>query len=369
MQHPEAIPPAPRQRSLLKSTPQSDKRFPQAEQCSRRLEETPLLHVLFVSDHDLVRGPMARALCLRHAADMNLFTARFASAGLSAIHQRKPSQDLVVFLEEQELNATAHTASPLVSTATRPADLILCMTRDIAARTRERIPPTDHGKILVFKEAIGFGGSGHADITPARAITPKALFPVYSQLKAATGRLVRLLANGRPTPADFGATGPRGTDQMSDPATRAFLARVVIDVLERAFEPMTTHSVHAIMARMGKPVTTADIEMLLQDDLRDLVTRDIELGTWTRNKKPRAQHTNNTATPPTDEKLTIEAAFAILSLPRDASPATAAKSYRRLLARYHPDKFHDDEEFRALAELKARRLNAAWEMVKKVLGD
>jgi len=235
------------------------------------------LHVLFVSDHDLVRGPIARALCLRHAADMNLFTARFASVGISAIGQRVPSRDLVHFLEDQDLDAVTHQASPLASTATRPADLILCMTRDITNHTRQHIPPTDRGKVILFKEAVGFDGKG--DIIAPRAMTSKALFPVYSQLKAATGRLVRLLANGRPTPADFGATGPRGEDQMADAATRAFLARVVIDILERAYEPMTTHSIHAILGRMGKPATLSDIEMLLQDDLRDIVTRDIEMGT------------------------------------------------------------------------------------------
>lgn len=328
------------------------------------------MHVLFVSDHDLVRGPMARALCLRHAADMNLFTARFASAGLDAIESRKPTRDLVLFLEGQDLNAVAYKASALVSTATRPADLILCMTREIAARTRERIPATDHGKVLIFKEAIGFGGDGRLDIIPARGMTTKALFPVYSQLKAATGRLVRLLANGRPTPADFGATGPRGADQMADPATRAFLGRAIIDVLERAFEPMTTHGIHAILGRMGRPVTVADVEMLLQDDLRDLVARDMEMGTWSRNKTRRsAKPRHDAPAPPPEEKLTIDAAFALLGLHRDTTTAAAAKSYRRLLARYHPDKFHDDAEFRALAELKARRLNAAWEMVKRVLGE
>jgi hypothetical protein len=234
------------------------------------------------------------------------------------------------------------------------------MTREIAARTREQVPPTDRGKVLVFKEAIGFGTDGRPDISTARAMTPKALFPVYSQLKAATGRLVRLLANGRPTPADFGATGPRGQDQMADPATRAFLARLLIDVLERAFEPMTTRNLHALLGRMGKPVTLADVEMLLQDDLRDLVTRDAEMGTWTRNTRSHTKAKRPTgprhAAPEQhpEETITLEA---------------AAKAYRRLLARYHPDKFHDDPEFRALAELKARKLNAAWALVRKVLEE
>jgi curved DNA-binding protein CbpA len=38
-----------------------------------------------------------------------------------------------------------------------------------------------------------------------------------------------------------------------------------------------------------------------------------------------------------------------------------------LLKRYHPDKFHDDEEFRAMAESKARRINRAWEVLKTAL--
>jgi DnaJ like chaperone protein len=73
--------------------------------------------------------------------------------------------------------------------------------------------------------------------------------------------------------------------------------------------------------------------------------------------------------PPPSETLTLEAAFAHLGLPRDTTPAAAAKAYRRLLARYHPDKFHDDPEFRALAELKARKLNAAWALVRALCDD
>jgi hypothetical protein len=38
-------------------------------------------------------------------------------------------------------------------------------------------------------------------------------------------------------------------------------------------------------------------------------------------------------------------------------------------ARHHPDNFHDDPEFRTLAEIKVRRLNAAWTMVKKMMGE
>jgi curved DNA-binding protein CbpA len=43
------------------------------------------------------------------------------------------------------------------------------------------------------------------------------------------------------------------------------------------------------------------------------------------------------------------------------------KIHRTLIMKYHPDRFADDEEFRSMAEEKARRINMAWDFVRKRL--
>ena len=60
-------------------------------------------------------------------------------------------------------------------------------------------------------------------------------------------------------------------------------------------------------------------------------------------------------------------ALEILGIRKTTPFEEARKKYRSLLQRYHPDKFHDDDEFREMAESKARRINTAWTLVEDVL--
>lgn len=60
----------------------------------------------------------------------------------------------------------------------------------------------------------------------------------------------------------------------------------------------------------------------------------------------------------------LEEAYALLEVSPDASEADIDQAYRRLMARYHPDRVANAaEEIRALAEARASAINAAYDRI------
>jgi curved DNA-binding protein CbpA len=59
----------------------------------------------------------------------------------------------------------------------------------------------------------------------------------------------------------------------------------------------------------------------------------------------------------------------VLRLPRGASLQEVAAAYRQLIAQNHPDKVaHLSERIRKVAEEETRRINAAYETARRMLG-
>ena len=57
--------------------------------------------------------------------------------------------------------------------------------------------------------------------------------------------------------------------------------------------------------------------------------------------------------------------YAILEVDRNASPEEIKKSYRRLVAKYHPDKVaHLGDEFREMAERRFKEIQRAYQELK-----
>lgn len=56
--------------------------------------------------------------------------------------------------------------------------------------------------------------------------------------------------------------------------------------------------------------------------------------------------------------------YAILKVPREASPAELKRAYRKRMKLYHPDKWEDDPEQRSIAAEDAKDINEAWEVLK-----
>ena len=60
----------------------------------------------------------------------------------------------------------------------------------------------------------------------------------------------------------------------------------------------------------------------------------------------------------------LDEAYAVLDVPRSASNEDVDAAYRRLMSRYHPDRVAGAaEEIRALAEERARAINAAYDTI------
>ena len=60
------------------------------------------------------------------------------------------------------------------------------------------------------------------------------------------------------------------------------------------------------------------------------------------------------------------ASYTILEINPDATDLEVKKSYRKMAAKFHPDKVHDlGEEFQKMAEEKFKSLNEAYGQIKK----
>jgi DnaJ-domain-containing protein 1 len=191
-----------------------------------------------------------------------------------------------------------------------------------------------------------------------------------------------MLADGD-GPEDFGATAfADKAGHLDDPQFRQFAARYIVEFVERAFEPPTTENIAEALQVLGRPVSLFEVEELIREDLSRYLKRT-KGRRWEaiRQEEPnyrrapegeqRTSRERPRGTPPPrssrDSAMTEQGAYAILSISADTPHGEAAKVYKKLQMRYHPDKFHDDEEFRSIAEEKAKDINHAWLLIKDKL--
>lgn len=332
------------------------------------------MHLLFASDDDLVRGPMARALAQRRAVEMRVFRAAFDSAGIAVAESAPCPPPVLEFLRGQGLDASRHRSKPLTPERARQADVVFAMTRAVADAARRALAP--HGldaRVVLANEAIGFGRSaGQMDIA-AVPRTHGAMMAAYSVLKATTGRIVRRMADGVATPALFGveaqepARGP-----LADARVRRFVARYLYEILDEAFEPPATEHLLERLEVLGRTLSRRELEELAATEIGPRVVFERSRGLWRidRTAPPPAFDGGPSRAPLPERRNgapSVGQAFALLGIRPDTPPEEARRAVRKLLMRYHPDRFQDDEEFRLLAEAKTQRLNAAWRVAKERL--
>src|SRR5436190_3549186 len=63
----------------------------------------------------------------------------------------------------------------------------------------------------------------------------------------------------------------------------------------------------------------------------------------------------------------VDRAFATLGLRRDVSAEKAQQEYRRLVRRWHPDRYTGDPQGHAEASLRMRQINAAFDVIRPLL--
>ncbi|CAN5363647.1 hypothetical protein BH09SUM1_BH09SUM1_18370 [soil metagenome] len=352
------------------------------------------MRIVFVSEHDQCRGPMARALADRLARTQGLDGSVFDSCGVAAQDGNQPTVEAASFLRMENINILTHTAKSLSPAIADSADILFCLTAAVLRETKKIIGPVLAPKAVLLNDAIDLA-TKKLDIEPPTDSSVAALRRLYASLGASMGRLVRTLDDAEAGPEYFGAKtipktmkpgGPASAGEPPpssiNPEKRQFLANTIFDILERAFEPQTVGVIHQDLRARGHEVGVRDVEDILQQDLhgfarvdKDGVWHAVSGATQKRREKARAESRARTARsekqappppPPTakSEKISEPVAYEILGLRPGATSTDARKKYRALLKRYHPDKFHDDPEFRSMAEQKAMRINMAWEILK-----
>jgi DnaJ-domain-containing protein 1 len=88
---------------------------------------------------------------------------------------------------------------------------------------------------------------------------------------------------------------------------------------------------------------------------------DTEAGTATGEASPEA---SESGVPPDVAK-----AYRALEVPVGSDRETVKTGYRRVMKKYHQDRFQDDEEKREIAGTVSKRLNRAYERVTEYLED
>ncbi len=348
------------------------------------------MHILFVSDEDLCRGPIARLIALQMAKKLGVPHATFRSCGLHVVAPLRPSPEVVEFMIGKEFDLRKHLSTGFDLPLVRQSDIILCMTHAIRKEAQARVGAPQSGKIVVLNDAVGFGSTRQKqDILTPEAHTDFQLMAIYTQLKATVGRFVRNLSDGDEV-EDFGAkrvlTSERGV--LDNPQIRQFLNHNIMEFIARSYEAPTSEQIAEHLQLVGQRVSTMEVEELCKSDLKNRLNRRIdstwELDSHAQEEEARAkanrraeQHThassNSTKRPDAAEayngKMDEATALEVLSITLNTTRSDARKSIKKLLTRYHPDKFHDDEEFRILAEEKTKQINQAWTLLEKRLPE
>ena len=355
------------------------------------------MRILFVSDQDQCRGPMARAIAERLARVQMLEDSVFDSAGLRAPAGEPPTLDSATFMQGEKVSILQHRSKRLTVPLVDGADVIMCMTKAQMDEARKAAGPDYAPKFVQLNEAIDLATT-RIDILPPDG-TRSGMRRRYAALSAAIGRLVRTLEEPGVSPEYFGAktmpkklrpgaggAGPRATESTLDPEKRVFLANMVFSLIERAFDSLTTGGLLEELAAAGQQIPKAELDELLRQDLHGLARMDKD-GVWhivhgaaerKRDKaraeaRARAEEQRKAREAEklkeADMTMTQEVALELLGIKADMPRAEAQKKYRALLKRYHPDRFHDDPSFLQMAEVKTRRINAAWEFMKDRLPE
>lgn len=353
------------------------------------------MRILFVSDEDRCRGPMARVLAERLARKHDLYDNVFDSAGIR-VHRPEPAHlEVIAFMKREKHNLMNHRGKPLSVALADNADVIMCMTAELVRETKKLLGEYYAPKVVLLNDAVDLN-TKRLDIEFPNLESIPSIHRLYSSLLAATGRLVRTLEEPGVKAEYFGArtiakklkpgtggTGPRAGASTIDPERRRYLVNMVFDFVERSFEPPTTSSILQHLLQAGHKISSLEVDELLRQDLHGYVRVDRE-GAWhamagaasKRREKAKAAARSRAEKerppeppPPREDKMTEDHAFEVLAIKPDTTLADAQKKFRALIQRYHPDRFHDDPAFLTMATEKTRRINQAWAMVKDKLPE
>ncbi|MDX2175706.1 MAG: DnaJ domain-containing protein [Candidatus Sumerlaeia bacterium] len=346
------------------------------------------LRLLFVSQDDLCRGPLAREIAQGIVAQQHVVGMNFDSAGLRAPVAQPPPEEVVHLAQLDHLNLAYHRSRPLTPELLANYDAALCMTVSIAERIRKGYPKEQGEKAVVLSKAAQVGWQ--TDDIPSLVEIDGGWRTLVSQLRAAVGRLIRGVEGSLRPLDELGVGKPIAIEVAGPPPGLSPLGLAVWSVLNGAQGPMRTADIVERLARMRHKTDAMAVSRLFQGELKRAVRADGQ-GGWSlaggarpsaaapppaappRDEPRPSRPVPPTAAPPPPPPppqpeafvvLSVTQAMVILGLPPKSDPDEVRRAYRDLMKRYHPDRFVDDPDFRQMAEEKARRINAAWEFMK-----
>lgn len=328
---------------------------------------------------------MARVLAQAFCNEMGVKSVVFESAGSNVEATLRSYEEVVEFMQSRYFNIKKHLSQPINFQMVRRADMIMCMTHDIAKQVKATIGEPHDQKVVVLNKAVGFGSTrSKQDITAILKLDEQTLMSVFSQLKAAVGRLVRYIGDGDEV-EDFGAKKVADTSKgpLDSPQVRQFISHYIIEFISRAYESPDAEMIADHLQMVGQHISAMEVEELCTTDLRARLNRTIEGrfeldAQFEEEEKQRSSRSSRTSSDSNganftfkEEKgtLTEDEAYEVLAITSSTSKSDARKSLKKLLTRYHPDKFHDDPEFRTMAEQKAKQINLAWETIEDKLKE
>lgn len=369
----------------------------------KRPRQPPLqMRILFVSDDDRCRGPVARAVSELLARQADVHDCVFDSCGLDQGPSQPAYVEVITLMKREKLNLLNHRSKKLTEQLADSADIVFGMTDAIVAGIIDLLGDYYAPKVILLNKGVDLETT-RMDVERPNLNNFSAIRQTYAMLRASCGRLVRTLEEHDVKVEYFGvkpvarrmkpgAAGPRASKATIDPHKRQYLVNMSFDYIERAFEPPTTTSLLQHLHSMGQEISALELSEILKQDLHGFARQDKD-GAWhlvtgagakrraqakaqarARAEEQRAEEQRAKEPPPPppparEERLTEEGAYEVLSITPETTRAEAQKKFRALLQRYHPDRFHDDPEFQEMADQKTKRINEAWAMLKDKLAD
>lgn len=365
------------------------------------------MRILFVSQNDRCRGPMARMIAeyLTHKAE--LFGMVYDSCGVAVNHGETAYLEVIGFLKRERMNIMSHRTKALSQELADNADVIFAMDAETTDQAKQVLGEYYAPKVVLLNKGVDLI-SKNMDIPLPNLQSFDSIRRTYACLRASIGRLIRTLEEPDCTAEFFGAKTiakrnrpgaangkKKAPPKPVDPKLRQFLANFIFDFIERSFEPPTTAAIQDAVKGAGQSLSVQQLLEILRQDLHGYAALDKD-GSWyvvagaaeerkeraraeararaereenqrEKYQQQRAREEKKTEEP--KEKLTVEMAYEALAITKDTDKSEAQKKYRALLQRYHPDKFHDDPEFAEMASAKTLRINQAWELVKDRLPE